>query len=463
MENLILTINNNNITRIYKGNNESCFPILVRLVQNRWTTTSANPYTEESRSDSENNILKKRQNQAGTIGKGYYDFTMDFTCRPIDPGSDEDCFYNINKSLEQLTLPTFSRSYFLDNRYIILQITDYGHQAMSPGFRDFVPMVFVDGQKIWQKYIGIIRQYSQRKAFIVIHPDNNLKDIANLKSAPLEIKIFFKNNIEVAKGSLSSIEGTLSTNDTNDLKTVFTFTISDKNRFLHTNLDDYDIMAGDEVILKTEYISYNYKTANQSIYQQNLENKKEYFRQSYIMDYVDEEDDDGNTIEKKYERDTSIKNDTLEITFSKGFYNFDSNTQLKLVSKQNSYTACYRSNLSSAELKFTSIADLKIFDKSGKRLLTIGENNTNDLFEIIPDFTSKQKVTFTTSSEVSNDNIPDILYNKGFYTYTKYYNKYKFDIDRYDGDNKNEYIYDIYFNLEDLYNNYSTALANKIR
>lgn len=452
MENLILTINNDNITRIYKGNNESCFPILVRLVQNRWTTTSTNPYTEESRSDSENNILKKRQNQAGTIGKGYYDFTMDFTCRPIDPGSDEDCFYNINKSLEQLTLPTFSRSYFLDNRYIILQITDYGHQAMSPGFRDFVPMVFVDGKKIWQKYIGIIRQYSQRKAFIVIHPDNNLKDIANLKSAPIEIKIFFKNNIEVTKNSLSSIEGELSTKDTNNLKTVFNFTISDKDRFLHTNLDDYDIMVDDEVILKTEYLTYEYNNGLNSIEKQSGgDNHKEYFRQSYIMDYASGSD-------KEYKR--NLGGSYLTLTFSKGFYNFNSSTQLKLVSKQNSYNACYGKSMD--DLKFTSIADLKVFDKSGKRILTIGENNTEDL-EFIPDFTSKQKVTFTTSSEVSNDNIPDILYNKGFYTYTKYYNKYKFDIDRYDGDNKNEYIYDIYFNLEDLYNNYSTALANKIR
>jgi len=80
---------------------------------------------------------------------------------------------------------------------------------MSPFYRDFIPHVYINEKKVWQKYVGMIKCYSKKLAFILIDKNNNLNinEIETSGNDPdrIVIRICFKNNIENSSDSNTNI------------------------------------------------------------------------------------------------------------------------------------------------------------------------------------------------------------------------------------------------------------------
>ena len=442
-------LENNDIKNDIKVGSEVKLPAIIRLVQNR---SDNKGYDINNTNRKDIDIISRRKRQSGNMaGKkdiGFFDFTMDFTCAPITIGGSDDPFMDINKILELKTSPTFTNSYFAKN-FILLEITDYGHQAMSPGFRDFVPQVFVNGKKIWQKYIGIIRQYSKHSAYLVISKNNNL-GLTEITKENVKIRIVFKNNIEdkniVEDKNIDSTTGQLSrVLVKKSIETgYYVFTaenISDFQYLSTFDLTDYDIYydSSDWERIVVPYnevlVSFDFKETK-NINMQNRddedtrnnddgidENERfkslEYYRQSYVHDYAESVGnvDAGKTT---YQRDIKLE---LTIKFSKSFFNFDNIDRLILKSRQNSYNAVYKKNQINEDfIPFKSYSELNFFSKSGERIFNVDINNLeDDKFEVIPEFTNKRKTTIKVTNELNEIDLRDILYTTKIYSYNDYF------------------------------------------
>lgn len=406
-----------------KVGSEVSLPAIIRLVQN-----------SERNLGNEETIIEKRKNQAGTIGNNYFDFSMDFTCAPIQIGSGNDPFKDINNILQNKALPTFTREYFM--KYIVLEIPDFGHQAMSLGFRDFVPHIYINGLKLWQKYVGIIRQYSKKVAYIIIPEINNLgitKD--KLTKDSIKIRIIYKNNIE--DKNINNLTNTslgqqyrIFNKVPSDRKGYIKYNIENANEFIYLNLknpSDYDIyykVNGNEykLLMLDNFVKIEHnKNGSYDLSRQNMDSKKEYFRQSYIHDYAGK---DGVT----YDRD--IKS-TLSFYLSKQVYSedeLDSVNMLYIRSRQNSYNAYYINKLplSKEFIPFNSIEELNFFDASGKKIYA---PITSVEYEVIPEYDSRKKVIINnnSNSEISNFKIGKALNYLNVYPYNDFDSDKKFE------------------------------------
>jgi hypothetical protein len=62
-----------------------------------------------------------------------------------------------------------SKEYIEENFWVYNIPTDYGHQSLSPGFDDFIPVCYDnDGYKIPQHFIAYITNYTSKETFVII-------------------------------------------------------------------------------------------------------------------------------------------------------------------------------------------------------------------------------------------------------------------------------------------------------
>jgi len=78
-----------------------------------------------------------------------------------------------------------SKEYLVDN-FWIYNITDYGHQSLSPGFDDFIAIIYdINGYKIPQRFTAYIRNYTTKELFILIRKDiNTLSPVGTISILP---------------------------------------------------------------------------------------------------------------------------------------------------------------------------------------------------------------------------------------------------------------------------------------
>lgn len=172
----------------------SSLPIIIQLVQTTFNTTTLVPH----------------QNP-GTIGNQNMAFVIDLPTRPntlnqeIATIDDKQIicpsFNKIQNVINQYKLLKFSRKEFHDLFYIY-EIPDYSNQALSPGFLDFIPMVFTKNDdnttynKILQQNIGILRSYHNKKAYILIDKHTYIAPVVTNKPYSSEnlakISVLFK-------------------------------------------------------------------------------------------------------------------------------------------------------------------------------------------------------------------------------------------------------------------------------
>lgn len=390
----------------------------------------------------------------GSFGNSFMDFTADFTCAPIKPGSDDDVFKEMNNIILNRKNPIFKNSYF--TKFILIQIPDYSAQALSSGFSDFIPQVFykveekdgdytyTDYRKIFQKNIGIMKQYSSRKAWIVIQKDEKYE------GKDLLVRIVFKTNVENKMDEQLIKSYKISENSKNG--NLYRITFTDVNNFVFSeDLDMYDIYIGNKkIIYPKSFFTIEFEDENDDkilVNKQNfgsiittdgnrIDNRKEYFRQSFRNDYQDSREE---YITKQTEYTITLSFETTEELINK---------YIKIYSKQHNFNAFYKKvsdviNKNIMECEFNSIRDVMVFDKEGRKLnltrdgesLKLHPGNagtiledSNEIVEIVPEFDSFRKYEWDSIAGITDLEIKNVSLNK--ILYENYIFPYNTDIER---------------------------------
>lgn len=148
-------------------------PALINLVQ---YNTKENTSGEVNKDDS-----------VGTMANNMFAFAIDLPY--IDKKPATNSFRILDNLFSQLRYPTISRTH-LEEMFYIFEIPDYGHQALSPYYQDFMVMMFrEDGTKILQKYIGHIRSYYNKTMYILVDKTTNIDTTVN-------IRVIFKSGVD---------------------------------------------------------------------------------------------------------------------------------------------------------------------------------------------------------------------------------------------------------------------------
>jgi hypothetical protein len=154
------------------------------------------------------------------------------------PNCDTDNFAILKNICTNMRDPTISKDWIFNNFYVF-EIPDYGNQSMSKTFVDFVPQCFYDPEhldapttcvKIKSSYIGMIRSYTQKTAYVLI-------DKSKYTAYPLStiiIRCVFKNNLE------NNYSITTTTKNDNN---TFSLTITPDSAVYFQNESDFQLYA----------------------------------------------------------------------------------------------------------------------------------------------------------------------------------------------------------------------------
>lgn len=156
----------------------SHFPEFIRYFQ--YNPKSPNPYDGSKNSKN------------GSIGNGAYAYLVDCMHKCLANADEPDGFKKLIDTLRTYRSPLISRD-FIFNYFYIVEIPDFSHEAMTQGYNDFVVYLFnPNGSKIPQRFIGLIKEYSSRRCFILI--DKTYKSGLNVT---FKIIVEFKRNFEL--------------------------------------------------------------------------------------------------------------------------------------------------------------------------------------------------------------------------------------------------------------------------
>lgn len=366
--------------------------------------------------------------RVGNIGNGYFDFSFDFyhpeaenssiiPSTSINPKPANNIAY-INNIITNKKFPILRKKEDILDRFFVIEISDYGCQAMSPFYRDFVPQVYVNGYKIWQMYIGMIRQYSNKKAFICIDK-NAIKDggptaIVN----EIIVRICFKNNIENKFDDQNNI--TL-TEKYNENTKIISLTATTNFIFLSkNNIRDFQLYYDDTLVPNDMYFYTLEETlANNSsdVAKQTTDDgskAEDYFKQAFLNDYQTKDE------KEVYYRPEAIVN--LKITLSS---TKDLNKTWTLKSRQNNLMAYYLKDTGLSCLPIFSVTrpeDINIFDADGSKVEAIDDTNSTSIYEVVPEYDNIRKYEFritkpTTSTTVMSQ--AQMLYDNFIYPYNR--------------------------------------------
>lgn len=114
---------------------------------------------------------------AGNIGNNNLAYSIE-----IPNVSQTGSFSNVRSVMKELKFPTFAKDY-LFNSFQIIKINDFGKQSLTDGMFDFIVKLFINGKKVPQENLGLIRRYSSKEAFVLleraVYPDS-IFDNANI-------------------------------------------------------------------------------------------------------------------------------------------------------------------------------------------------------------------------------------------------------------------------------------------
>ena len=363
-------------------------------------------------------VTSKSKFTSGTIGNLNYAFAielpeMESYNKKLCPG-----FSMISKIMETYKVLKFSRDELLEKFYII-EIPDFSNQALTPGFLDFIPFVFIGKDKIYQNHIGMIRSYYSKQAYILIDKqakfiNNNLmkpiyEDLNTLvtKSNPISVLIKFKRYYDKGTSVSMPYKGNENPNQKNvyEIKMnkavhrnneykvnfkILTSSLSESD-FNHisfykvkNNIKDYDPSRGIENYnkeLKEEVIKNGIKLNNSFILKNiKIEIKQDYSEKNIIVNRQSTPSRDYYQIlmAMLYNRYNSNDNDSSVvyqefIDFSVSFDDYlkDGSNVIGVLDNNESQMLCYSNN--SNNLKISNL-DIDNADQ-----LVVVKYNYNDL------------------------------------------------------------------------------------
>ena len=415
----------------YTGSDGSTsLPIFINLIQyndnvhvpnydydhNIWTGSSIGNIVTRS-----SGTLGGSSSNGATTIDPQFQFTFDCVHEIVENLADmSDPFAFINDALKTSEFPKFSKEQLL-MRYIILNVPDVGQEAKSLGYRDFVPQVWYRGKKLWQIYVGLIRNYTSKTAYILIpRTGTNLSDLNGSASAEdFYIRCAWKNNIEDLVGD-HDITLSLRKDSTPVASTEWIpMYWKDDHYEMKTEipsfvgldfLDWYDVyFVKDDKTLEPLQNAPSFFTMD--LTRDELVRKQDdYYREAFFREYFWKDDNP----EKDYLGQTQAvvvkaylkKEDTKNIT-------------LKLRPRASTYECYYcKGTTALAKLPFTirRDSDFFIFDKDGKRItaslvdgeLSLASSGTDYQYEIVPEYSPSKRYEYSFSGKAGTEIGPDL-------------------------------------------------------
>ena len=318
----------------------------------------------------------------GSMGNEQFEFFIDCRHTPLSKDLEPTNIKAINEKLRSQKNPTILKDQ-LEDMFYILEMADYGRQSMSPRYRDFIPHIYYDGKKIPQRFIGMIKYYLTGSAYILI--DKTCDIITSpVDTSKIKIIIYQKNNIE------NSFSRSLNLMKESDNKKMISKAYIDEDITEYTFIDN----NGNNIItdLDAGFISELTVKNNGNIIEKQYENDSDkeyddYFKASYLKDYLPIEDTDLNSDEeflRKADDDYMIEYISMDIISA-------------IKSKENNYDALYRKVIEVVEgdnrilkLSDTTLDTLKsdigisnpeeidLFTSDGKKLIYLKDYYYNE-------------------------------------------------------------------------------------
>ena len=179
-----------NIKREEKTENTSSLPIMLKLVQYGSTDSNHNNAVVRSEIGNSSYSFSIDCLHKNTFSKSLINNKIEYS---IFNGNDGEnmAFKYINILFKKYNNPTIPRK-DLFARFSIFEIPDYGSQAMSKWYNDFIVHCYTeDGYKIPSQDVGIIRHYTSKIAYILIP-----RNLYSTSTLTLNMRVIFKVNIE---------------------------------------------------------------------------------------------------------------------------------------------------------------------------------------------------------------------------------------------------------------------------
>ena len=203
----------NNINAMTSADVEKSLPVAISLVEYSSNLGNETSTLECLRNDDDHN---GDGHNKGTLGNMFLSYSIDCKHGIINrkEGTDELLkFKYIEDKITSMKCPTFSRRFLADN-FFIYAIPDYSRQAMTPGFSDMVVVIYTtEGRKVPQRYIGMIKSYTQEMCYVLV--DKSIQKLDSFetfeesdhkaKTFEIRIKQNAETDPEVAKDDLTLI------------------------------------------------------------------------------------------------------------------------------------------------------------------------------------------------------------------------------------------------------------------
>lgn len=273
----------------------------------------------------------------------------------------------------------------LEKRFYILEIDDYSHQSMTTFYTDFVPLVFDNGLKIKQKYISIIKDYTNKKAFILIDKTYpNINSISNL-----QIIVAFKDTDRSRRNDFNLKNTNIELSKVENDSTKYRYTESSANNkfsfaFQNKNVNDYFITYNGKRINNAQIKSFIIDNGNQRIQKQG-----EYFtlvtRQRRSSNYENEINKNDNTL-------------TIDIEFYNPLDSANSTVDKITLSSRSVLVDVFvknKTNTSYYEYDKIFNTDVWYFDNNGNKKIINKLDNYSQYYELIPQYNNKRVIDFT--------------------------------------------------------------------
>ena len=291
----------NNITAITAADVEKSLPVAISLVEYSSNLGNEKSTLECLRNDDDHN---GDGHNKGTLGNMFLSYSIDCKHGIINrkEGTDELLkFKYIEDKITSMKCPTFSRRFLADN-FFIYAIPDYSRQAMTPGFSDMVVVIYTtEGRKVPQRYIGMIKSYTQEMCYVLV--DKSIQKLDSFKT--------FEESDHKAKTFEIRIKQNAETDPEVDPQTLTIINDHQDYAMLYSYTDESYVYDENDVFLDGEAFREETSSAllnAQALYPDN--NVKDYFKQILLIDYDKESHNNTlmrpNEISYDYTTDSTI-------------------------------------------------------------------------------------------------------------------------------------------------------------
>jgi hypothetical protein len=296
-----------------------------------------------------------------------------------------------------------SKVYLFEN-FFIYRITNFGNQALSPFFEDFMPLCFnQEGSKIAQRDVMMIKSYTSKESFILI-PKTRVTI-----STQYDINIIIE-----FKDQLTSAENRITVNRNND--GLFKFNLKDSGI---NSLEDINIYANGQQVRSSEYfITFS----RENFPSNDIDNTYVARQENYFQDLITNSQQDKIEADIEITLNENLKANSIQVSSKQhdNDYYYRSYQTLQSPNFEAIFCRCFVGDVfkqGSNGFMTQLIPGIDFYVDNtivGAGKITILGATNNDIFEVFIQKDRKQRLIIpfqTTSNYASGFNIKSALYH----------------------------------------------------